>query len=176
MSLAMYKELDTIFIASRTALLKAVMRLVANKAIAEELTQESYLLVRNSLSEQRQIEHLRPFLFQTARNLGLDYLRAVKRQSRFMVISDQDSDDILESSVCESSAPDVIVAGRRSIESLSDTLQALSERQQQVFILNRLNGWSHARIAEHLAVSESTVQKEVKLVMALCIKHFQNHN
>ncbi len=176
MSLAMYKELDDIFIASRTALFKAVMRLVGNRAIAEELTQESYLLVRNSLSEQRQIEHLRPFLFQTARNLGLDYLRAVKRQSRFLVTPEHDDDDMIANSICENSAPDVIVAGRRSIQSLSDTLQALSERQQQVFILNRLNGWSHARIAEHLAVSESTVQKEVKLVMALCIKHFQNHN
>ncbi|GBH12435.1 DNA-directed RNA polymerase specialized sigma subunit [Pseudomonas syringae pv. actinidiae] len=45
----------------------------------------------------------------------------------------------------------------------------MSPRQQKIFTLSRLNGCSYLEIAEQLHVSASTVQKELKLIMAICI-------
>ena len=46
--------------------------MVNNHSTAEDLLQETYLRVTRALSE-RAIDHLEPFVFQTARNLALDY-------------------------------------------------------------------------------------------------------
>jgi RNA polymerase sigma factor (sigma-70 family) len=68
----------------------------------------------------------------------------------------------------QSSAEDAAHAGRL-LEELNLSLQSLSPRQQQIFILNRLHGHSYQDIAERLGVSLSTVQKELKLIMAICV-------
>ena len=52
---------------------------------------------------------------------------------------------------------------------LSTSLGELSARQQRIFILSRLHGASYLEIAEQLKVSASTVQKELKLIMAICV-------
>ncbi|NER66782.1 RNA polymerase subunit sigma-24, partial [Pseudomonas sp. MAFF212427] len=52
---------------------------------------------------------------------------------------------------------------------LSVSLGQLSARQQRIFILSRLHGASYLEIAEQLNVSASTVQKELKLIMAICV-------
>ena len=67
-------------------------------ATAEDLLQETYLRVTRALSE-RAIDHLEPFVFQTARNLALDHLRARKIHSRTMV------DDVPQEIVHSIAAP-----------------------------------------------------------------------
>ena len=55
------------------------------------------------------------------------------------------------------------------LEHLSVSLGQLSARQQRIFILSRLHGCSYQEIADQLNVSLSTVQKELKLIMAICV-------
>nr|WP_282877032.1 sigma factor-like helix-turn-helix DNA-binding protein [Pseudomonas peli] len=52
---------------------------------------------------------------------------------------------------------------------LSLSLGQLSPRQQRIFILSRLHGASYQEIADQLAGFPSTVQKELKLIMAICM-------
>jgi RNA polymerase sigma factor (sigma-70 family) len=56
------------------------------------------------------------------------------------------------------------------------SLGELSARQQQIFILSRLHGHSYQEIADELSVSLSTVQKELKLIMSICIGVAERHN
>ena len=55
--------------------------MVNNHSTAEDLLQETYLRVTRALSE-RPIDHLEPFVYQTARNLALDHLRSRRIQAR----------------------------------------------------------------------------------------------
>ena len=57
----------------------------------------------------------------------------------------------------------------RLLQRLGNALEQLSERQQRIFILSRLHGQGYAEIAAELGVSTSTVQKELKLIMTLCM-------
>src|SRR6218665_3168384 len=75
--------LDELFMAQRGTLLRTLQRMVGNSSTAEDLLQETYLRVSAALAEHS-IEHLAPFLFQTARNLALDHLRGVRRQGRIV--------------------------------------------------------------------------------------------
>lgn len=155
-----------IFLAQRVSLLRTLERMVNNHSAAEDLLQETYLRVARALSE-RAIDHLEPFVFQTARNLALDHLRSRRIQARTML------DDVplyvVQSVAAPLSSAEDAAHAEQLLERLNISLSQLSPRQQQIFILSRLHGHSYLEIAEKLGVSLSTVQKELKLIMAICI-------
>lgn len=155
-----------VFLAQRVSLLRTLERMVNNHSTAEDLLQETYLRVTRALSE-RAIDHLEPFVFQTARNLALDHLRARRIQSRTM-LEDVPLDVVQNIAAPLSSAEDAAHA-EQLLERLNISLSQLTPRQQQIFILSRLHGHSYLEIAEQLSVSLSTVQKDLKLIMAICV-------
>lgn len=155
-----------VFIAQRVSLLRTLERMVNNHSTAEDLLQETYLRVTRALGE-RTIDHLEPFVFQTARNLALDHLRARRIQSRMML--DDVPPDVVESIAAPASSAEDAAHAEQLLERLNVSLGELSARQQQIFILSRLHGHSYLEISEKLGVSLSTVQKELKLIMAICI-------
>jgi RNA polymerase sigma factor (sigma-70 family) len=109
----------------------------------------------------------KPTCFQTARNLALDYLRARRVHAR-TIIDDAPLSDIHNVVGPDTSLEDAAHANRL-LESLSASLETLSPRQQKIFNLSRLHGASYLEIAEQLGVSTSTVQKELKLIMRVCL-------
>lgn len=159
-------QFNHVFLAQRVSLLRTLQRMVNNHSTAEDLLQETYLRVTRALSE-RAIDHLEPFVFQTARNLALDHLRARRIQARTL-LEDVPTEVVQNVAAPLSSAEDAAHA-EQLLERLNISLGQLSPRQQQIFILSRLHGHSYQEIAEQLDVSLSTVQKELKLIMAICV-------
>lgn len=157
---------NDVFITQRITLLRTLERMVNNHSTAEDLLQETYLRVTCALSE-RAIDHLEPFVFKTARNLALDHLRARRIHSRTMV--DDVPLEVVQSVAAPAGNAEDAVHAERLLERLNVRLSQLSPRQQQIFILSRLHGHSYLEIAEKLGVSLSTVQKELKLIMTICM-------
>ncbi|MGY2362770.1 RNA polymerase sigma factor [Pseudomonas azotoformans] len=155
-----------VFLTQRVVLLRTLQRMVNNHSTAEDLLQETYLRVTRALSE-RPIDHLEPFVYQTARNLALDHLRARRIQAR--TLQEDVPLDVLQNVAAPISTPEDATQAEQMLEALSVSLGQLSARQQQIFILSRLHGCSYQEIADQLEVSLSTVQKELKLIMAICV-------
>ncbi|AZC20220.1 MULTISPECIES: RNA polymerase sigma factor [Pseudomonas] len=155
-----------VFLTQRTSLLRTLERMVNNHSTAEDLLQETYLRVTRALAE-RTITHLEPFVFQTARNLALDHLRARRIQDRTLL--EDVPQQVLESVAAPTSSAEDAAHAEQLLERLNLSLGQLSTRQQRIFILSRLHGQSYQEIADELGVSPSTVQKELKLIMAICI-------
>ncbi|WP_183142872.1 RNA polymerase sigma factor [Pseudomonas syringae group genomosp. 3] len=157
---------NDVFLAQRAVLLRTLQRMVGNPSTAEDLLHETWLRVSRALTEHP-VDHLEPFVFQTARNLALDHLRARRIHARTLV--EDVSPGQLERVVAQLGKPEDAAHAKRLLESLSASLSTLSPRQQKIFTLSRLNGCSYLEIAEQLQVSAITVQKELKLIMAICI-------
>ncbi|QKZ03233.1 MULTISPECIES: RNA polymerase sigma factor [Pseudomonas] len=157
---------NSVFLTQRLSLLRTLQRMVDNPSTAEDLLQETYLRVTRALSE-RAIEHLEPFVFQTARNLALDHLRARKVQERTL-LEDVPS-EVVYSVAAIQSTPEEAAHAEQLLMRLNTSLGQLTARQQRIFILSRLHGCSYLEIAGQLQVSASTVQKELKLIMAICV-------
>ncbi|AMB85781.1 RNA polymerase subunit sigma-24 [Pseudomonas agarici] len=159
-------QFNQVFLTQRVSLLRTLQRMVHNPCTAEDLLQETYLRVTRALRE-RPIDHLEPFVFRTARNLALDHLRARRIQSRTLM--EDVPPELVENVAAPLSPPEDATHAEQLLERLSVSLGQLTARQQQIFILSRLHGSSYQEIAEQLKVSLSTVQKELKLIMAICV-------
>ena len=157
---------NSVFIAQRLSLLRTLQRMVNNPSTAEDLLQETYLRVTRALGE-RAIEHLEPFVFQTARNLALDHLRSRRVHERTML--DDVPLEVVHNVSAPASTPEDAAHAEQLLMRLSTSLGQLTARQQHIFILSRIHGCSYLEIAELLQVSSSTVQKELKLIMAICV-------
>ncbi len=157
---------NSVFLAQRVTLLRTLQRMVDNPSTAEDLLQETYLRVTRALGE-RPIEHLEPFVFQTARNLALDHLRSRRVQSRTVV--DDVPEQVLHNVAAPVGSAEDAAHAEKLLKRLSSSLAQLTPRQQRIFILSRLHGASYLEIARQLDVSASTVQKELKLIMAICM-------
>lgn len=157
---------NEVFLAQRVVLLRTLHRMVSNHCTAEDLLQDTYLRVTRALSE-RAIDHLEPFVYQTARNLALDHLRAQRIQARTLV--EDVPLDVVQKVVEQHSTAEEATHAKRLLERLAASLSQLSARQQKIFTLSRLHGCSYLEIAEQLNISPSTVQKELKLIMAICV-------
>lgn len=159
-------NLDKVFLAQRLPLLRTLVRMVKNPSIAEELVQETYLRVARTLSLHK-VDHLEPFLFQTGRNLALDHLRHVRMRERTL-LEDVPANVLLDVA-SDAPSPEEGHQAKQLLERLGIALERLTPRQQRIFVLSRLHGCSYNEIAEQLGVSSSTVQKELKLIMAICV-------
>ncbi|WP_263262607.1 sigma-70 family RNA polymerase sigma factor [Pseudomonas entomophila] len=159
-------QFDSLFISQRLSLLRALQRLVGNPSTAEDLLQETYLRVSRALAE-RSVVNLRPFLFQTARNLALDHLRAARRHERTVAYGV--GDEVMLNVAQDGSSAEEAAHADRLLQRLSASVASLTPRQQRIFTLSRLQGQSYLEVAKTLGVSPSTVQKELKLIMAICL-------
>lgn len=167
------RTLDAVFVGHRGALVRLLARIVGSVTTAEDLVQEAYLRVSAAIRE-RPVEQLEPFLFQTARNLAFDHLRQEQRR-RLVVVPDIDSDG-MEAVPAARPSPETEVADRQLLARLEEALGRLTERQRRIVLLNRMEGLSHAAIADRLGVSVSTVQKELKIALLACLEIFARLN
>jgi RNA polymerase sigma factor (sigma-70 family) len=158
-------RLEALFLSQRQPLLRTLQAMVGHPCTAEDLLQDTYLRVSRALAE-RPVDHLQAFLFQTARNLALDHLRA-RRLYRQTLIDDVPR-DVLHNVAAPASSLEQAICAEQLILQLDLRVAQLTARQQKIFRLSRLQGRSHPQIAAQLQVSVSTVQKELKQIMAIC--------
>jgi RNA polymerase sigma-70 factor (ECF subfamily) len=126
-----------------------ILRMVADRALAEDLTQEVFLRVFQGLPGFSLRSKFTTWLFQVTKNRVLDELRATERRPRAVV----DLDDIPPLEVLD--APferlEAIDAVWRAVERLSVDLK-------MALLLRDVVGLSYSEIADSLEVTLATVK------------------
>jgi len=160
------QTLAHLFIRQRRALVGMLARIVGNHQTAEDLAQEAY--VRVAVAEREQpIGALRAFLFRTARNLALDHLRAERMHGT--VVAQGVEEAVVAAVPANQPTPETQVFDRERLARLEMALAGLKPRRREILVLHKLHGWTYARIAGHLGITESAVQKNVVLALAECL-------
>lgn len=152
-----------VFLNHRETLVRTLFRMVGCRQTAEDLAQEAYLRVMGA-AERHQVNYLKAFLYQTARNLALDHLRKAKVRAR-TDCPDADAEKVAEIPA-SAPTPEQEAAARQDVERLFQALAVLSERRRQILILHKLHHWSYERIASHIGLSRSAVEKNVQAALA----------
>lgn len=75
------KQFESLYEEQSDAIYRLCLYKTSNKQQAQDLVQESFIRLWNSISEGKQIDNLKAFLYQIARNLITDYYRKKKAVS-----------------------------------------------------------------------------------------------
>ncbi len=126
-----------------------VLRMVGDRSLAEDLTQEVFLRVFQGLPRFSARSKFTTWLFQVAKNRVLDELRATERRPRAVV----DLDEIGPLEVLD--AP---FERLEAIEAVWRAVDRLGVDLKMALLLRDVVGLSYAEIAESLEVTLATVK------------------
>ena len=126
-----------------------VLRMVGNRTLAEDLTQDVFLRVFQGLRGYSLHARFTTWLFQVAKNRVVDELRSVERRPRsLMTIDDAPRLEVVDAPIERSEA---ITALWRGVEALSPDLK-------EALLLRDIAGFSYNEIADTLDVTLATVK------------------
>jgi RNA polymerase sigma-70 factor (ECF subfamily) len=126
-----------------------VLRMVGDRGLAEDLTQDIFLRVFRGLRGYSLRSRFTTWLFQVAKNRVVDQLRAEERRPRSLVaIEDTPPLEVLDAPIERTEAISVLL---RAVESLSPDLK-------EALLLRDIAGLSYNEIADTLEVTLATVK------------------
>ena len=118
----------------------------------DDLIQEAFLRMHIYCST-RKVEKPEAFLVRTALNLSIDQRKRERS-------SDVETIDLGTLTLLDPQPSlDAVYAGEKRLLHWQAGVRALSPRRREVFLLNRVDGYSFPQIAEKLGISLSMVEK-----------------
>ncbi|MFT4052886.1 MAG: RNA polymerase sigma factor [Novosphingobium sp.] len=159
--------LKRLYLTHRRSIQDYLMRKLRDSALAADLTQDTFL----RLAEHGRLENVsnpRSYLYRTAHNLAVDHVR--RPEKRFIT---QSEDSVLETVAEDVPAIDDAVAARHMLERLQHIVGELPERTRHVFVLIKIDGLSYPETARRIGISESSVQKHLRMALAHVIQRMK---
>ncbi len=161
-------EFAAIFSAQRQTLIRLLARLTGDRHIAEDLAQDAFLKVA-AAAEAGDVQHLQPFLYQTARNLAFDHLRKQKVRALVHPRPDAALEAAVDAVPAADPSPETRMLDRDRVRRFQAALADLPARARQVLVLHRLHGLPLAEIGRRFGVSERTIAKDLALALKHCL-------
>jgi RNA polymerase sigma factor (sigma-70 family) len=143
------QELDTLFIVNRAPLRRAAYKIVGNWDQSDDIVQDAYIKV-TAASTTRNVRQPLSYLFQIVRNLAIDRYRRGLFETELFGLEEE---GIYVQSLLE--APEINAINRQYLTLAVQALAQLPERTKRVFILYRIEGYTHRMIADELNISTS---------------------
>lgn len=154
------KAFERLYAATSSKLFAVSLRILGDRAQAEEVLQESFVAIWNHAGDYAR-EKSAPLTWMAAivRNRSLDIVR------RHRELPDVD-DELAARLVDESAAPAREVEARDQAHRLRDCLEELDPEQRQSIALAFFHGLSHSELAGHLRRPLGTVKTHVRRGLA----------
>ena len=135
----------------------------------EDIIQETY--VRMCKAENKTfIKDSESFMFRTARNLALDYL---KRAETRLTSGVDDIDEIL----LEEHDPTFgQIASDEEFGLFCAAIRELPKQSQRTFILKKVYGYSLKEIMLEMDLGQPTVESHIVSATKKCVQYMRNHN
>ena len=148
-------------------LLLVCARYVRDQSEAHDLAQETLVKAMAKIDkfDTNRFSSLRPWLWQMARNVGVDHVRARKNKEdkwQSPRISDSATTETFLKIMDENPGPRTEADVGNKYKILCETLDQLKEIHSEVAVLHYMDGLTRKEIAELLNLSENTVKSRLK--------------
>lgn len=169
-----------VYLAVRASLARTLLRIVPPKEV-EDIVQETYVRVCQIERTGRHIQQPRAFLFKTARNLALDYLKRsetrltsslddlVEQQHDFFELSGAGAEHFADQTF-------EAAASKQEFALFCEAVRELPLQCRRVFVLRKVYGYSQQEIAHQLNLSENTVEKHIAQGIKRCTYFMQKYD
>ena len=166
MSLSDDNGLEMLYGVLRADLRRFLIARTGDATEADDVLQELWLKARSI--QAGAIDNGRAYLYRMAQNLIVDRLREKQRRmERERRWNDQSTDFAatgIEPVDRSQTAEDAILA-REEVATLVSAIANLPDGARKAFELHKLEGLSHAEVAERLGISKSGVEKHMAVAM-----------
>lgn len=137
-----------------------------NTAVAEDLTQETFLRVVKQASTYEQRAKFTTWLFTLARNLCIDHSRRMKhRRARSLDQQDDEGHSLLDRTANKDLAVDRRVISSQLQQRLMQAIDSLPDDQREVFLLREHADLGFKEIAEVVGINENTVKSRMRYAL-----------
>jgi RNA polymerase sigma-70 factor (ECF subfamily) len=137
-----------------------------NSAVAEDLTQETFLRVVKQAKSYEQRAKFTTWLYTLARNLCIDNSRRmVHRRTRSLDQPDEEGQTLLDRTAAQGPAVDRKVIGQQLQTRLAQAIDSLPEDQREVFLMREQADLSFKEIADIVGISENTVKSRMRYAL-----------
>lgn len=152
----------SVFREQEAALRRFVRRISPSSSDIDDIAQETILRALQA-ERERDIQQPKAYLYTIARNVVRD---ALDKKSRSVI--DFIEDFAPESVSSHEPLIEDQVEGRQRMLLFWEAVATLPEQCQQVFVLKKVYGYSHAEISRKLGISVSTTEKHVAAGLRRC--------
>lgn len=152
------------FVKCRSDLERFLIRRLGSTCAASDLAQDVYLKLRERPTPSG-IQNPRAYLYRMAANLATDHAKTEQRRNRLLEESGRAVWDTLDDRSPERSA-----IAQAELAYVDRAVSSLTERRRRIFYLSRYENLSQAEIAARLEIGPTTVQKELKAVLAALVR------
>jgi len=137
---------------------KFILTLVKDEWVADDLIQETFLKIQNSLKNLKDHSKLSSWIFRIAYNLCQDHFRQLKRSRKEERIDQEEMEDFKEALIQK--GPDIQkeLEQRQMGECVQNQINLLPEYPRMVLLLYDIMEFSHQEVADILGVTVENVK------------------
>ena len=138
------------------------LRMVSDRDDAFDMTQEAFIKAYNSLPSFRGDSKFSVWLYRITTNICLDFLRSKKHRPQASLTAHDDEDEDVQLDIPDPAAdPEGQLIKKLGMQSLSEGLKLLPDKQRQILVMRELGGMSYAEIGAALSLEEGTVKSRI---------------
>ncbi len=152
------EKIDSLYKDLKNELFVYIYRFINSYELSEDILHDCFInLIKYSMKNEVNEKSIRAFLYRTAHNLCINFL---KRNSKFSF------SDIEETNISKYSSSYDNVEAEIEVEELNSKiyklLENIDEFSKSIFIMKKEMNLSFAQIAENTGISERTVRRKMK--------------
>ena len=138
------------------------LRMVGDRSDAADMAQEAFVKAWTNLPSYRGESKFSAWLYRITTNVCLDFLRSKSRRPQLsLTVGDDDDGDVQLDIPDPAADPEDQLMKRLGMQSLSEGLKLLPDKQRQILVMRELGGLSYSEIAAQLSLEEGTVKSRI---------------
>jgi len=154
---------ETVYHTHKDIVFNLALQYVQNVEDAQEITQDVFLSVYQSLSSFRQEAHITTWIYRITINKSLDFIRTKKRKKRFAFMVNLFADESRESlHKAAFDHPGIQLEQKEALERIFRHINDLPERQRTALILSKIEQLPQATIAAIMQLSVKAVESLIQ--------------
>jgi RNA polymerase sigma-70 factor, ECF subfamily len=161
--------------------LNCSFKFLRNRESAEDLTQEVFIEVFESIRSFRSDAQLSTWIYRIAVTKSLNHLKSFKRKKRFAIVVSLFGEERIEERIAssKSASPDSQLENQERVGLLTWALDSLPANQRVAFTLSKIQGMSYEEISLMMDISipsvESLIHRAKTNLRKKLHKYYQQH-
>lgn len=129
-----------------------------NTEDAEEITQDVFVKVYNSIGTFNEKSSLKTWIYRIAINKSLDFIKHKNCTKRFFIFGKKSQNEYEINRITDFDHPGIILENKENSKLLFKVINSLPINQKTAFILSNLDGLNAAEISDIMNLTVSSVE------------------